>query len=102
MPRTIFDDPDPAAPPDHRHFYDQVTWFVDTPGVPALTLQYENAGRFNFADGLIPATNPLQLSWPISDHFPLWVEFRSHPDRPVASRSTRAPATTSHIAQPWF
>jgi endonuclease/exonuclease/phosphatase family metal-dependent hydrolase len=75
VPRTIFDDPDPAAPPDHRHFYDQVAWFVDTPGVPALTLQYENAGMFNFADGLIPAANTLQLSWRISDHFPLWVEF---------------------------
>jgi len=79
VPRTIFDDPDPAAPPDHRHFYDQVAWFVDTPGVPALTLQYENAGMFNFADGLIPATNTLQLSWRISDHFPLWVEFRLPP-----------------------
>jgi endonuclease/exonuclease/phosphatase family metal-dependent hydrolase len=79
VPRTIFDDPDPAAPPDHRHFYDQVAWFVNTPGIPALTLQYENAGMFNFADGLIPATNTLQLSWRISDHFPLWVEFRLPP-----------------------
>jgi endonuclease/exonuclease/phosphatase family metal-dependent hydrolase len=75
VPRTIFDDPDPSAPPDHRHFYDQVAWFVDIPSVPALTLGYENAGMFNFADGLIPATNTLQLSWRISDHFPLWVEF---------------------------
>jgi endonuclease/exonuclease/phosphatase family metal-dependent hydrolase len=79
VPRTIFDDPDPAAPPDHRYFYDQVAWFVNTPGIPALTLQYENAGMFNFADGLIPATNTLQLSWRISDHFPLWVEFRLPP-----------------------
>jgi endonuclease/exonuclease/phosphatase family metal-dependent hydrolase len=79
VPRTIFDNPDPAAPPDHRHFYDQVAWFVDTPGVPALTLQYENAGMFNFAGGLIPAANTLQLSWRISDHFPLWVEFRLPP-----------------------
>jgi endonuclease/exonuclease/phosphatase family metal-dependent hydrolase len=79
VPRTIFDDPDPAAPPDHRHFSDQVAWFVNTPGIPALTLQYENAGMFNFADGLIPATNTLQLSWRISDHFPLWVEFRLPP-----------------------
>jgi endonuclease/exonuclease/phosphatase family metal-dependent hydrolase len=71
--------PRPAAPPDHRHFYDQVAWFVDTPGVPALTLQYENAGMFNFAGGLIPAANTLQLSWRISDHFPLWVEFRLPP-----------------------
>jgi endonuclease/exonuclease/phosphatase family metal-dependent hydrolase len=79
VPRTIFDDPDPAAPPDHRHFYDQIAWFVDAPSVPALTLQYENAGMFNFADGLIPAATTVQLSWRISDHFPLWVEFRLPP-----------------------
>jgi hypothetical protein len=30
---------------------------------------------FNFTDGLIPAASTLQLSWRISDHFPLWVEF---------------------------
>lgn len=75
VPRTVFDDPDPAAPPDHRHFYDQIAWFVDAPGVPALSLQYQNAGMFNFAGGIIPATTTLQLSWRISDHFPLWVEF---------------------------
>jgi hypothetical protein len=73
--RTIFDDPDPAAPPDHRHSYDQVAWYVDIPSVPALTLGYENAGMFNFADGLIPAASTRQLSWRISDHFLLWVEF---------------------------
>ena len=75
VPRTIFDDPDPAAPADHRHFYDQVAWFADAPGVPALSLEYANAGMFDFADGLIPAASRVQLSWRISDHFPLWVEF---------------------------
>jgi endonuclease/exonuclease/phosphatase family metal-dependent hydrolase len=79
VPRTVFDDPNPAAPPDHRHFYDQIAWFADAPGVPALTLEYLNAGMFNFADGLIPAATTLQLSWRISDHFPLWVEFRLPP-----------------------
>jgi endonuclease/exonuclease/phosphatase family metal-dependent hydrolase len=79
VPRTVFDDPDPAAPPDHRHFYDQIAWFVDAPGVPALSLHYQNAGMFNFADGLIPAATTMQLSWRISDHFPLWVEFRLPP-----------------------
>jgi endonuclease/exonuclease/phosphatase family metal-dependent hydrolase len=75
VPRTIFDDPDPAAPADHRHFYDQIAWFPDAPGMPALSLRYANAGMFNFADGLIPAATRTQLSWRISDHFPLWVEF---------------------------
>jgi hypothetical protein len=76
VPRTIFEDPDPAAPPERRHFYDQIARFADGPGVAALSLRYVNAGMFNFADGLGPATNAMQLSWWISDHFPLWVEFR--------------------------
>jgi len=75
VPRTVFDDPAPDASPDHAHFYDQIAWFTGAQGVPALSLQYANAGMFNFADGLIPATSTVQLSWRISDHFPLWVEF---------------------------
>ena len=75
VPRTIFDDPDPAAPPDHRHFYDQIAWFADTPGVPALSMAYANGGMFDFTTGLIPAASRVQLSWRISDHFPLWVEY---------------------------
>lgn len=71
-----FEDPDPAAPPEGRHFYDQIARFADGPGVPALSLRYVNAGMFNFAGGLGPAINAMQLSWWISDHFPLWVEFR--------------------------
>jgi hypothetical protein len=33
---------------------------------------------FNFADHLIPAATPTQLSWRISDHFPLWTEFSTN------------------------
>jgi endonuclease/exonuclease/phosphatase family metal-dependent hydrolase len=75
VPRTIFEDPDPQSDPDHGHFYDQIAWFTGTQGTPVLSLDYRNAGMFNFADGLIPATTTTQLSWRISDHFPLWVEF---------------------------
>ncbi|MGH2654227.1 MAG: endonuclease/exonuclease/phosphatase family protein [Actinomycetota bacterium] len=75
VPRTVFDDPDPNAPPDARHFYDQIAWFTASEGTPALSLRYTNAGMFNFALGQIPAASTVQLSWRISDHFPLWVEF---------------------------
>jgi exonuclease III len=72
VPRTVFDDPNPNATPDHRHFYDQIAWFADT----ALTsMSYVNAGMFDFNRNLIPATDTTQLSWRISDHFPLWCEF---------------------------
>lgn len=78
VPRTIFDDPDPTAPPDHRHFYDQIAWF-DT-GRSKLSMPYVNAGMFDFADGLVPADSRNQLSWRISDHYPLWCEFASEPE----------------------
>ena len=76
VPRTIFDDPDPNAPPDQRHFYDQIAWFTGTAGgPPALSLAYRNAGMFDFTGGLVPAGTTEQLSFRMSDHFPLWVEF---------------------------
>jgi endonuclease/exonuclease/phosphatase family metal-dependent hydrolase len=74
VPRTIFDDPDPQAPPNHRHFYDQIAWFSDA-GAPVLSMGFANAGMFNFDNGVIPAESRQQLSWRISDHFPLWCEF---------------------------
>jgi hypothetical protein len=73
IPRTIFDDPDPAAPPNRRHFYDQIAWF--TQGRARLALDFVNAGTFDFTDHLIAATSRKQLSWRISDHYPLWTEF---------------------------
>jgi endonuclease/exonuclease/phosphatase family metal-dependent hydrolase len=79
VPRTIFDDPDPSAPPDHRHFYDQIAWFA--PGGPtktAFTLAYTNAGMIDFQGSDIPATSTIQLSWRISDHFPMWCEFSTN------------------------
>lgn len=76
VPRTIFEDPDPTADPNHRHFYDQIAWFAGAGGVPALTLEYSNAGMFYFPDVSSPATTTSQLSWRISDHFPLWVELK--------------------------
>jgi exonuclease III len=76
VPRTVFDNPDPAAPPDHRHFYDQIAWFT---GTPQRNMTYANAGMFNFDTGLIPADSTVQLSWRISDHFPLWSEFQLSP-----------------------
>ena len=76
VPRTIFDNPDPNTPPDQRHFYDQIAWFTGTSGgPPALSLAYRNSGMFDFTDGLVPAGTTEQLSFRMSDHFPLWVEF---------------------------
>jgi hypothetical protein len=75
VPRTVFDDPDPEANPNHAHFYDQIAWFTQTPGAPMLSLGFRNAGTFDFTGGLVRASDTKNLSWRISDHYPLWVEF---------------------------
>jgi endonuclease/exonuclease/phosphatase family metal-dependent hydrolase len=79
VPRTVFDDPNPAAPADHRHFYDQIAWFTGAGNAPVLTMGYANAGMFNFDNQTIPANSTEQLSWRISDHYPLWCEFNIGP-----------------------
>jgi endonuclease/exonuclease/phosphatase family metal-dependent hydrolase len=69
VPRTIFDEP------QNPHFYDQIAWFEENSIRSVLTLDFVSAGSFDFVpllhDGL---TKPV-LSWRISDHYPLWVEF---------------------------
>lgn len=72
LPRTIF-----GEDGTHRH-YDQVAWFTGESGAPALSLRYAGqGGSFDFV-GKVLASQELDrqsLSWKISDHYPLWVEF---------------------------
>jgi hypothetical protein len=69
IPRTIF-----AAGKDK--FYDQIAWFREAGEVPILTLRYEgNAGFFDFMRA-VSSNDPQGLSWKLSDHYPLWTEFR--------------------------
>lgn len=69
--RTIFDKP--SAP----HFYDQIAWFDKEVNVPALSLKYIQGGHFDFTTTALKSLNlsTQQLSFRISDHYPLWVEF---------------------------
>lgn len=75
VPRTIFDND------KTRHFYDQIAWFKtladDQPLAEAMTsLRYTgHAGSFDFLPHVYPGTTRNSLSWRISDHYPLWVEF---------------------------
>ena len=76
LPRTIFQDP------DEGHFYDQIAWFVDASGASTLTepLRYEDlAGNFDFRPALQGTLSNTQLSWRISDHYPLWASFSVRP-----------------------
>jgi len=72
LPRTIFDDP------GAEHFYDQIAWFTGINGTPQLTrpLAYESlGGNFDFRPPLLGNLTLTELSWRISDHFPLWASF---------------------------
>jgi exonuclease III len=69
VPRTIFGDPGDSK------FYDQVAWFVDEERGPVLGLESVTAGTFDFVPLLQSALTRTALSWRISDHYPLWVEF---------------------------
>jgi endonuclease/exonuclease/phosphatase family metal-dependent hydrolase len=71
IPRTIFHNP--LKP----KFYDQIAWFTGEKETPALSLNYLRGGSFDFTRFTMKSLNlsKPQLSWRISDHYPLWVEF---------------------------
>jgi hypothetical protein len=63
--------------------YDQIAWFTGAAGTPALTspLRYEGqGGNFDFRPTLQKVLSNLELSWRISDHFPLWASFTVRSD----------------------
>jgi endonuclease/exonuclease/phosphatase family metal-dependent hydrolase len=72
VPRTIFDDD------KTRHFYDQIAWFSEPDGTPLLDgLTYtQRAGSFDFIPHIMTSLTLNEISWRISDHYPLWTEFR--------------------------
>lgn len=75
VPRTIFSK---SGESDPHKFYDQIAWFPDVDGEPALSLIYkDNGGHFDFISHVLKdrKLKNQQLSWHISDHYPLWVEF---------------------------
>lgn len=68
--RTIFDKP------KKTHYYDQIAWFTEgTKKRPVLTLSYSCANHVDFVPQLQGDLSLTSLSWHISDHYPLWVEF---------------------------
>jgi len=72
--RTIFDDPNDS---NLANFYDQIAWF--TSGTRAiLDMEFVNAGGFDFVPSVYTNLNLSNnsLSFRISDHYPLWAEFR--------------------------
>lgn len=75
VPRTIFDN-------DRvRHFYDQIAWFSDPDKKGELHDLFnglsfnKHAGFVQFLPHVFAGLTKEAVSWRISDHYPLWVEF---------------------------
>jgi endonuclease/exonuclease/phosphatase family metal-dependent hydrolase len=69
VPRTIFGSGGTAK------YYDQIAWFVQRTGGPMLGLEWLSSGSFDFVPLLQGGLTKTALSWKLSDHYPLWVEF---------------------------
>jgi exonuclease III len=52
-------------------YYDQIAWFMGNLDL----LTDERAGVINFAEAIYRDLGLLQMSYRVSDHFPVWVEF---------------------------
>ena len=62
---------------DETKYYDQIAWFSNANNIPNLSLKYVNGGNYNFVGKALANRNLTKqsLSFMISDHCPLWVEF---------------------------
>ncbi|MDO4692327.1 MAG: endonuclease/exonuclease/phosphatase family protein [Porphyromonadaceae bacterium] len=67
--RSIFND---------TKFYDQIAWFNGTNGQPKLSLEFVRGGSYDFVATALNnrGLTKQKLSFMISDHYPLWAEFK--------------------------
>jgi endonuclease/exonuclease/phosphatase family metal-dependent hydrolase len=74
VPRTIFADPEN---PTLDKFYDQIAWFETGSGIQRLSMTYLRGGSFDFLPHVYTDTtlSKSSISYRLSDHYPLWVEF---------------------------
>jgi len=74
VPKSIFDD---ESDPNDK-FYDQIAWFTLASGSIALDMEYQKGGYFDFLPFVYTDVNLTKnsISYRISDHYPLWAEFR--------------------------
>ena len=59
-------------------YYDQIAWFTDSRSVPNLTMEFANGGNYDFVPVAMAnrGVTKASLSWMLSDHYPLWAEFK--------------------------
>ena len=64
---------------DQDKYYDQIAWFNGADGIPQLSLEFVNGGYYPFTGVALANRTDIDkrdLSWMISDHYPLWAEFK--------------------------
>lgn len=63
---------------DETKFYDQIAWFQNAQGINNLNMEFLNGGSYNFVGKALANRNlSIQsLSFMLSDHMPLWAEFK--------------------------
>ncbi len=74
VPRTIFAS---KSAPQKDKFYDQIAWFTTKSGKKKINMKYLQGGHFDFMPFVFKEKNlsKSSISFRLSDHFPLWVEF---------------------------
>ena len=67
--RSIFND---------TKFYDQIAWFNGLNGQPKLSLEFVRGGSYDFVATALKnrGLTKQKLSFMLSDHYPLWAEFK--------------------------
>lgn len=69
-PRTVFD------VDESSRFVDHFAWFRDDGRRPVMCLEYTgNSGYIDFLGTVHSEQASSSLSWRVSDHYPLWIEF---------------------------
>ena len=73
-PRSIFADPGDSTT---DRYYDQIAWFETSRGAARLSLDYRSGGYVDFLPYVYrnAQLTRSEISYRVSDHFPLWVEF---------------------------
>ncbi len=63
---------------DETKYYDQIAWFNGTGNKPRLSMEFINGGNYDFVGKALAnrTLSKLSLSYLMSDHYPLWVEFK--------------------------
>jgi endonuclease/exonuclease/phosphatase family metal-dependent hydrolase len=74
VPRSIFAE---AGAATTDKYYDQIAWFAEIDGAGGLSMDYRRGGFVGFLPYVYTDTalTKNEISWRVSDHYPLWAEF---------------------------